>query len=141
MYNYLQLNPSSVALYEELTYPAFRPYLRKITPDSSQVAIGVELDSDPIGLIFAEYATTSATPPKTFGQILSFFVAPEYRSQGIGTTLLQKMEAELINRGCDEIFLQYLDNPQQIQRFRLLCNTVFSLSLSYHSFQLWGCTS
>jgi hypothetical protein len=28
-----------------------------------------------------------------------------------------------------------------IQRFRLLCNTVFSLPLSYHRFQLVGCTS
>ena len=109
MYDYLLLEQSNVAQYEELTYPAFRPHLRKVTLDSSKVAIGVELDSQPIGLIFAEYGTTKATPPKTFGQILSFFVVPEYRNKGIGTALLQKMSAELKHRGCEEISLKYLD--------------------------------
>ncbi|MBN3905858.1 MAG: hypothetical protein HWQ35_04505 [Nostoc sp. NMS1] len=28
-----------------------------------------------------------------------------------------------------------------LQRFRLLCNTVFFLALSYQSFQIWECTS
>ena len=120
MYDYLLIEQSNVARYEELTYPAFRPYLRKITPDSSKVAMGVELDSEPIGLIFAKYATTTATPPKTFGQILSFFVVPEYRNQGIGTTLLQKMSAELKHRGCEEISLKYLDNPCQIALEKIL---------------------
>ena len=30
---------------------------------------------------------------------------------------------------------------EDLQRFRLLCNIVFSLPLSYHRFQLLGCTS
>ena len=120
MYDYLLLEQSNVARYEELTYPVFRPYLRKVAPDNSKVAIGVELDSEPIGLIFAEYATTKATPPKTFGQILSFFVVPEYRDRGIGTTLLQKMSAELKDRGCEEISLKYLDNPCQVALEKIL---------------------
>lgn len=120
MYDYLLLEQSNVARYEELTYPAFRPHLRKVTPNSSKVAIGVELESEPIGLIFAEYSTTTATPPKTFGQILSFFVVPEYRRQGIGTALLQKMSAELKHRGYEEISLKYLDNPYQVALEKIL---------------------
>ena len=42
-----------------------------------------------------------------------FFVAPDYRGQGIGKQLLDRMETELKNRGCSEIFLKYLDNPHQ----------------------------
>ena len=120
MYDYLLIEQSNVARYEELTYPAFRPHLRKVAPDSSKVAIGVELDSEPIGLIFAEYLTTKATPSKKFGQILSFFVVPKYRSQGIGTTLLQKISAELKHRGCEKISLKYLDNPYQIALEKIL---------------------
>ena len=33
--------------------------------------------------------------------------------KGIGKQLLDRMETELKNRGCSEIFLQYLDNPHQ----------------------------
>lgn len=120
MYEYLKLDQSTVTKYEELTYPAFRPHLRKITSDTSTIAIGVELKSEPIGLIFAEYGTVKTTPPKTYGQILSFFVVPEYRNQGIGTTLLQKMETELKSQGCEEISLKYLDNPQQIALEKIL---------------------
>ncbi len=113
MYRYLQLNQSTVRNYEELTYPFFRPELRKITSNTSKVAIGVELESEPIGLVFADYGTTKTTPPKTWGKILSLFVVPDYRGRGIGKTLLGKMESELKNRGCDEISLKYLDNPHQ----------------------------
>ena len=113
MYEYLKLDQSTVTKYEELIYPIFRPHLRKVTPDTCTIAIGVELKSEPIGLIFAEYSTSKTTPPKTYGQILSFFVVPEYRNQGIGTKLLQKMEMELKSRGCEEISLKYLDNPHQ----------------------------
>ncbi len=113
MYRYLQLNQSTVTNYEELTYPFFRPELRKITSNTSKVAIGVELESEPIGLIFADYGTTKTTPPKTWGKILSLFVVPDYRGRGIGKTLLGKMESELKNRGCYEISLKYLDNPHQ----------------------------
>ncbi|MEL6461296.1 MAG: GNAT family N-acetyltransferase [Cyanobacteria bacterium J06621_15] len=113
MYKYLKLNQSTVTKYEELTYPVFRPHLRKITSDTSKIAIGVELESEPIGLIFAQYDTVKTTPPKTYGEILSFFVVPECRNQGIGTTLLDKMETELKSRGCEEISLKYLDNPHQ----------------------------
>lgn len=120
MYEYLKLDQSTVTKYEELTYPVFRPHLRKITPDTSTIAIGVELESEAVGLILAQYGTAKTTPPKTYGQILSFFVVPEYRNQGIGTTLLDKMETELKSRGCEEISLKYLDNPHQIALEKIL---------------------
>ena len=89
MNKYLKLDKSNVAKYEELTYPVFRPRLRKIAPDTSTIAIGVESQSEPIGLVFAAYSDTKsrgtvyrAPTRKTYGQILSLFVAPDYRGQG-----------------------------------------------------------
>ena len=101
----------------------------------------MELDSKPIGLIFAEYGATNATPPKTFGQILSFFVVPKYRSQGIGTTLLQRMSAELKNRGLrgniSKVSRQFPANSfrKNSQRTKLVSTRSYGFNLLWYDSQ------
>ena len=105
MYKFVTVNTATATSYERLTYPTFRPRLRALDHDCSTVALGVHLDSQPIGLILAETSTERKS-----AKILSSFVIPEHRRCGLGKTLLTYMEAELYRRGCLHVDLVYLSN-------------------------------
>ena len=78
-----------------------------LTAGATVIAIGVELEAEPIGLILARYSQFPEEGNKIYGQILSVFFVPAYRCQEIGTELFTRMERELKNRGCAEIELHY----------------------------------
>lgn len=105
LYNFVNLNSRVSLFYEQLTYPAFRSKLRNIDTDQSIIAIGVNQDSQPIGLILAE-----TTAHQKVAEILSLFVVPEHRGYGLGKTLLMYMEEELAQRGCSQANLVYIPN-------------------------------
>ncbi|WP_414565623.1 MULTISPECIES: GNAT family N-acetyltransferase [unclassified Anabaena] len=101
-YQLTLIDTTNASVYEEFTYPHFRSLLQNLTPDVPVVGIGVELEGNPIGLALARYS------PQVYGQILSLFVVPTHRSQGVGTALMARMETELQHRGCTEMEINYL---------------------------------
>lgn len=105
MYQFIRLNEKKATLYEKLTYPKFRPYLKTLDYDNTLIAIGVNLASQPVGLALAEILTDENS-----SEILSLFVVPEHRGKGLGKTLLEHLEKELISQGCSQVSLVYISN-------------------------------
>jgi len=105
MYQLLNLDKKTAVDYQLLTYPIYRPILRNLASDSSLIAIGVQLHSQPVGLVLAQLY-----PGENCGELLSLFVIPEYRQQGLGKVLLTQMEEELNHRRCSQVGLVYLPN-------------------------------
>ncbi|WP_066423937.1 GNAT family N-acetyltransferase [Anabaena sp. 4-3] len=114
MYNFSELNGENASQYTHLTYPSYVKFLENLTGDSSTVAIGAELDTSPVGLILAYYVSSSDNSDQAYGQILSLFVVPEHRHQGLGKELLRRMETALKMKRCAEVELRYLSSPSTI---------------------------
>jgi GNAT superfamily N-acetyltransferase len=121
MYNFAILEQATAGKYEELTYPYYHRLLQQLSPETSVIAIGVELNSQPIGLILATYGNSS-DGCTIYAKILSFFVVPSYRCQGLGKTLLDKMATELQKRRCSEVSLSYLESPTSTSLEKILKN-------------------
>jgi GNAT superfamily N-acetyltransferase len=111
MYESVQLDNVSALRFKDLTYPIYQSRLLRVSKDDSWVALGIELQGIPVGLVFAKVMNSEA---EKVAEICSLFVIPEYRQRGIGTALLQSLENELIHRGCEKVSLGYLDNPNQV---------------------------
>jgi GNAT superfamily N-acetyltransferase len=121
MYEPIQLDSVSAVNFKELTYPAYQSHLLHISEDNSWIAFGLEIESNPVGLVLAKDAICEE---KKVAEICSLFVIPEYRQRGIGAALLRSLENELIHRGCEKVSLGYLDNLNQvfIEQMLASCN-------------------
>ena len=95
-------NPLTGYVYQEFTFPLFRPHLEVLKPEGSTVAIAASDSDKPIGLVLAEIL-----PDGKSAEVLSIFVAQKYRQLGIGTSLLSRLEEELLSRGCTSVNLAY----------------------------------
>ena len=104
MYKFSILNSATASFFEKLTYPIFRSDLRLLDYDNSLIAIGVTFNSQPIGLTIAKIADVKNA------EILSLFIVPEQRKQGLGKLLLIYLEEELINYGCSMVSITYISN-------------------------------
>ena len=114
MYTLNRLNNPWIALsYQAFTFPKFRPRLEVLKSGDSTVAIAASDSNQPIGLALAEIQGKSA-------EILSIFVEPNHRSQGIGTALLSRMEDELLMRGCTIAKLVYTTGQPTTPAFERL---------------------
>lgn len=104
MYILININNCEIAyLYHSFTFKFYQPKLQAIKPQGSIVAIAANSDLDkPIGLALAEIKQDGKS-----GCVLSIFVEKNYRSLGIGTAMLTRLEKELASRGCTEIILDY----------------------------------
>lgn len=100
-YEYVILTKAVAEQYQNLTYPAYREHLKYL--DNSTIAIGVNTPDAHVGLILAKFYQSRGA-----GEILSIFVVPEYRQQGIGGELLKMMENLLTQCGCEQVSLVYL---------------------------------
>jgi ribosomal protein S18 acetylase RimI-like enzyme len=103
MYDYIVLDNLNAPTYKHLTYPWLQERLDQLSSQNlTNIAIGVALQGQPVGLVLAEY-------PKNQHQanILSLIVAPEHRQQGIGTALLMQIEELLKESGCQQLNLVY----------------------------------
>ncbi|NEP34047.1 GNAT family N-acetyltransferase [Moorena sp. SIO3B2] len=102
--------------YQPLTFPLFRTKMRTLTPEGSMVAIGASYLNKPVGLVLAEIL-----PDYNCTKILSIFVLPSHRRQGVGTALLSFLERELVVRGCTkaELFCELYDFKIQSKIFPL----------------------
>lgn len=103
MYNYLVLDHLSVLNYKHLTYPWFQERLDQLsTSNITNIAIGVEFQGKPVGLVLAEYQKN-----QNQANILSLVVDPQYRRQGLGTALLIQIEELLRKFCCQQLNLIY----------------------------------
>jgi GNAT superfamily N-acetyltransferase len=103
-HKYEVLSSAQVDFYQSLTYPAYRNQLQNCD-GSSILAIGVDDELRPIGLVLAKYSSVERR-----GEILSVFVLPDRRTQGIGSELLDRMEQLLAQQGCLEVSLVFVPN-------------------------------
>ena len=103
MYNYIVLDRLNARTYNHLTYPWLQERLDKLSPqDLTNIAIGVALQGQPVGLVLAEYPTN-----QNQANILSLMVAQEHRQRGLGTTLLMQIEEILKEYGCQQLDILY----------------------------------
>lgn len=76
-----------------LTRTDLRPRLLHPPAARPTVAVGAEALGQPIGLALAELF------PSRYAEVLSLYVAPPWRADGLGTELLSRLERELVARG------------------------------------------
>lgn len=109
------LSPADAAAVQGLTYPSYRHLLSlrasQRHPGLAEqhviqpVAVVAWGDTDPVGLALAEVPVENrAAAP----EVLSLFVAPAYRNQGIATRMLDELEQEIARRGFDSVTAVYM---------------------------------
>jgi GNAT superfamily N-acetyltransferase len=101
MYKYIVLDRLNAPAYKHLTYPWLQERLDQLSPPEN-IAIGVALQGQPVGLVLAEYPTN-----QNQAKILSLIVAQEHRQRGLGTALLMQIEEILKEYGCQQLDILY----------------------------------
>lgn len=104
MYRFNCLDNAFTAIaYQPFTFPLYRSRLQGLKLASSTVAIAAtDAANQAIGLALAEIR-----PDGRSAEVLSIFVQPTHRQQGVGTALLARLAAELSLRGCFDAHLVY----------------------------------
>ncbi|MEH2233750.1 MAG: TIGR03032 family protein [Nostoc sp.] len=95
------LNSSNALDYNHLTYPSLQKRWQTQPPQGELTGLSASLDGAIVGFAISERLNPQQA------EIISLFVLPEYRSQGIGTRLVAYLEQELAQQGCVEIILSY----------------------------------
>jgi GNAT superfamily N-acetyltransferase len=104
MYKYTNLDRSTATAYQHLTFPSLRSQLTTIDRHKNLVAIGAQIDSQPVGLIMAEIDPDNSNT----AEILSLFVIPNCRRLGIGKELLNQLINELTRQKCQALKIIYI---------------------------------
>lgn len=94
-----------VARYDALTFPRFSKRLSIQTVHAPVLMIVAVEHGRAVGAVIAEHAEQA-----TNGRLLSCWVRPDRRNEGVGTALLQRVEDLLRSRGCTELKVQYRSN-------------------------------
>ena len=121
MYTLNIFKKSTFSEYENFTFPSFRPLLKRIDSDNSIVAITASNQEESVGLAVAKIEEDAYS----HAEILSIFVEPQYRCRGIGEALLNRLETELIARGCKKAELIYTTGKPttpSLERLLQKCN-------------------
>ncbi|WP_309232639.1 TIGR03032 family protein [Cylindrospermum sp. FACHB-282] len=95
------LNSSNALDYNHLTYPSLQKRWQTQPPQGELTGLSASLDGAIVGFAISERLNPQQA------EIISLFVLPEYRHQGIGTRLVAYLERELAQQGCVEIILSY----------------------------------
>jgi uncharacterized protein (TIGR03032 family) len=95
------LNTSNILDYDELTYPRLSQRWQQTPPQGEVTGLSASLDGAMVG-----FAISERLNPET-ALIISLFVLPEYRHQGIATRLVAYLERELLQQGCSQLLLTY----------------------------------
>lgn len=98
-----RLDASTAPRYAALTYPTFRRWLEDPAYQDRAVAVGYSFWGRPLGLALG----AAGTDPHKKGQVISLFVDPTCRRQGLGAALLARLEQELIARTAERAFAFY----------------------------------
>ena len=95
------LNSSNAKDYDHLTYPSLQKRWQTQPPQGELTGLSASLDGAIVGFAISERLNPQQA------EIISLFVLPEYRKQGIGTRLVAYLERELKTQGCLELILTY----------------------------------
>ena len=112
--NFTLLNHSTIQPYQHLTYPIWRTRLQQPF-ENLIIGIGADLDAQPVGLAMA-----NIIPHNNKAEIVSIYVQPKYRQQGIGGLLLTNLSQKLQAMGCTRLELSYTASATSIALERLL---------------------
>lgn len=108
------LNALTAALFHSLTFRAYQHVLYGLHPGGATAAIGALVGGQAAGLVVGEVIDGK-------GAILSIAVGKEFRSRGIGSSLLLAMEKELAARGASSLKITYVtEKPTTPALVRLL---------------------
>ena len=85
------LTPENLAPYDALTYPSLQKRWQTQPQQGELHAVSASVDGQMVGFIVAEQQPDSQGQTPTFA-VLSLFVLPTYRHQGIATVLKQRLQ-------------------------------------------------
>jgi GNAT superfamily N-acetyltransferase len=92
--------------YNHLSFPKIQRRWSRQQPKGQLVGIVADVGGEKVGLVLAEvFLTQPQTKPEA--EVISLFVLPDYRHQGIGTGLIKTLEMGLTALGCGQIKLIY----------------------------------
>ncbi|MBK8816643.1 MAG: TIGR03032 family protein [Methylococcaceae bacterium] len=87
------LNPENLLTYEAMTYPSLRSRWQTQPQRGELFGVSASVDGEMIGFAVAEkYAQPNAD---LSAELLSLYVVPDYRHQGIGTSLVKHLQKQL----------------------------------------------
>lgn len=132
MYELTNLNNTTAAAYQGLTFFGLKKCLGQLAPEGAYFAIGAKVRSQPVGLILAE-----SQPDTNQATIDSIYVMPEHRQKGIGNALLEKMEQTLMHRGDCQANITYSFNLTMPVLEKMLVQRGWSSGAAYS----WRCTA
>lgn len=95
------LTASNLADYDAFTFPSLQQRWQTQPQRGELVGISASVVGEMVAFGIAEML-----PEKT-AELISLFVAPAYRQQGIATKLMQYLEKALVSEGCDQITVVY----------------------------------
>ncbi|MDZ8023153.1 MAG: TIGR03032 family protein [Nostoc sp. DedQUE11] len=95
------LTASSLADYDTFTFPSLQQRWQKIPQRGELVGISASVAGEMVAFAIAEML------PEQTAELISLFVAPAYRQQGIATKLLQYLDKALVAEGCEQIRVVY----------------------------------
>ncbi len=96
--------------FRSLTFPAYRNFLEFNALDGEILAIGAIKDDTPCGLILLKINSVLRK-----AELLSIFITPRFRKQGIALLLMQKILAECKILNLQKIFATYMNNQITIK--------------------------
>jgi GNAT superfamily N-acetyltransferase len=131
MYTINRLDNTFAAIaYQSFTFPFYRSRLQGLIA-SSTVAIAAADANQPIGLALAEIHSDGRA------EVLSIFVKPSHRQQGVGSALLARLTGELASRGCTAHLVYTTGQPTTPALERLLQKQDWTLPQP----RMWVCRS
>jgi GNAT superfamily N-acetyltransferase len=92
--------------YNHLSFPKIQRRWSRQQPKGQLVGIVADVGGEKVGLVLAEiFLSQPQTKPEA--EVISLFVLPDYRHQGIGTGLIKTLEMGLTALGCGLMKLFY----------------------------------
>ena len=109
----------SFRIVEPSEFPVFRQYL---LPDAARLALGGQHDTLMLGAVCGTAACGTAAlvfesreDGACVAELLSFFLDPLVRRQGIGTAFLRYVAEQAAEAGADELYAQYTAEPETME--------------------------
>jgi len=96
------LNPANICEYNDLTFPSIQKRWQTFKQRGKLLGVAAFSAETMVGLVITECIANT-----TSAEIISLFVDPDYRHQGIGTNLVQCLEKGLVKLGCNSVEVKY----------------------------------
>lgn len=97
-----ELNSVNSCEYNELTFPSIQKRWKTFKQRGKLLGVAAFSAKTMVALVITECIANTNT-----AEIISLFVEPDYRNQGIGTNLIQFLEKSLVKLGCNLLLVNY----------------------------------